>query len=99
MQMMSLTSTYIAAKEVPILMPGASVDIDADDIAFPKPLSEAPTGEYRVQAVLDVHHSYNYEGRSAGDLVSVPTNIIVPFADSAAPSITLAKVILEPLIR
>ena len=96
MQMMSLTSTYIAAKEVPILIPGASVDIDADDIAFPKPLSQAPSGEYRVQAVLDVHHSYNYDGRSAGDLVSVPTNITVPFADSAAPSITLTKAIPEP---
>jgi S-formylglutathione hydrolase FrmB len=96
MQMMSLTSTYIAAKEVAILVPGASVDIDADDIAFPKPLSEAPPGEYRVQAVLDVHHSYNYDGRSAGDLVSIPTNVTVPFANSAAPTLTLAKTIPEP---
>lgn len=96
MQMMSIASVYIAAKEVPNLAPGASVDIDADDIAFPKPLSEAPAGEYRVQAVLDVHHSYNYDGRSAGDLVSVPTKVAVPFADSAAPTLTLAKTIPEP---
>ena len=96
MQMMSLSSTYITAKEVTVLMPGASVDIDADDIAFPKPLSEAPSGEYRVQAVLDVHHSYNYDGRTAGDLVSVPTNITVPFANSAAPTLTPAKAIPEP---
>jgi S-formylglutathione hydrolase FrmB len=96
MQMMSITSVYIAAKEVPSLAPGTSIDIDADDITFPRPLSEAPAGEYRVQAVLDVHHSYNYDGRSAGDIVSVPANITVPFADSAAPALTLAKTIPEP---
>ena len=34
MQMMSLISVYIAAKEVPSLAPGARVDIDADDVVF-----------------------------------------------------------------
>src|SRR5208283_3811301 len=32
----SPTSVYIAAKEVPYLTPGASVDVDTDDIAFPE---------------------------------------------------------------
>jgi hypothetical protein len=78
MQMMALTSVYIAAKEIPGLAPGASVDIDADDIVFPAPLSQAPNGSYQVQAVLDVHRSYNYDGRSAGDIVSVPATINIP---------------------
>jgi hypothetical protein len=96
MQMMSLTSVYIAAKEVPSLASGATVDIDADDIAFPTPLSQAPNGKYQVQAVLDVHHSYNYDGRSAGDLVSVPTVIDLPIAGPSAPSLTLGEKVPEP---
>ena len=96
MQMMALTSVTIAAKEVPSLAPGASVDIDADDIAFPAPLSQAPGGKYQVQAVLDVHHSYNYDGRSAGDIVSVPTAITVPYSDASTPSLTLTQALPEP---
>jgi len=96
MQMMALSSVYIAAKEVPSLTPGASVDIDADDIAFPAPLSQAASGKYQVQAVLDVHHSYNYDGRSAGDIVSVPATIDIPFSDASAPNLTLTQVLPEP---
>ena len=72
MDMMSPASVYVAAKEVAHLVPGESVDIDADDVVFPRPLSSAPAGSYRVQAVLDVHHNYNYAGRVAGDLLSAP---------------------------
>jgi enterochelin esterase-like enzyme len=96
MQMMAIASVYISAKEVPSLTPGATVDIDADEIAFPAPLSQAPGGKYQVQAVLDVHHSYNYDGRSAGDLISVPTTIELPFAEGATPSLTLAQTLPEP---
>jgi hypothetical protein len=64
--MMSPTSVYVAAKEVAHLAPGESVDVDVDDVVFPQPFSQAPAGSYRLQAVLDVHHSYNYDGRSAG---------------------------------
>jgi len=96
MQMMAITSVYIAAKEVPSLAPGATVDIDADDQAFPAPLSKAPSGKYQVQAVLDIHHSYNYDGRSAGDLVSAPTIIELPLTGSSAPSLTLTQALPEP---
>jgi hypothetical protein len=96
MQMMALTSVYIAAKEVPSLAPGASVDIDADDIVFPAPLSLAASGKYQVQAVLDVHHSYNYDGRSAGDIVSIPAAISIPFSDASAPTLTLSQILPEP---
>lgn len=96
MQMMALTNVYIAAKEVHDLAPGSSIDIDADDIVFPGPLSIAARGEYRVQAVLDVHHSYNYDGRSAGDIVSVPSTIYLPHIGSIAPTITLAQTLPDP---
>lgn len=96
MQMMALTSVYIAAKEVPSLAPGAPVDIDADDIVFPAPLSLAASGKYQVQAVLDVHHSYNYDGRSAGDIVSVPAAIAIPFSGASAPTLTLSQILPEP---
>lgn len=48
------------------------MDIDVDDVVFPQPFAEAPAGGYHLQAVLDVHHNYNYSGRVAGDLVSSP---------------------------
>jgi len=96
MNMMSPTSVYVAAKEIPILAPGESVDIDADDVVFPGPVSKASAGNYRVQAVLDVHHSYNYLGRAAGDLVSAPISIGVPFTSSSTPSLTLTQVVPEP---
>jgi S-formylglutathione hydrolase FrmB len=94
MNMMSPASVYVAAKEVPHLAPGDSVDIDADDIVFPGPLSRAPAGSYRLQAVLDVYHNYNYQGRVAGDIVSVPVTVSVPL--SGAPAITLSQTVPEP---
>ena len=99
MNMMSPTSVYVVAKEVPHLAPGESVDIDADDIVFPRPLSKAPAGSYRVQAVLDVYHNYNYQGRVAGDIISVPVNVNVPLAGSPTPALTLRRRYRLRLIR
>ncbi len=59
--------TWIAAQEVHDLAPGASVEIDADTLAYPRPFGQAPAGTWEMQAVLDVDHSYNYGGRSATD--------------------------------
>ena len=92
MDMMSPTSVYVAAKEVEYLAPGDSIDIDVDDIVFPGPLPQAASGSYRVQAVLDVHHTYNYEGRAAGDLLSVPVTVSVPLDDSANNALILTQV-------
>jgi S-formylglutathione hydrolase FrmB len=64
------TQVYVAAKEVQTWLPGAVVDVDADDLVFPTPLSTAKPGDYQLQAVLDVAHNYNYLGRSPGDLIS-----------------------------
>ena len=92
--MMSPESVYVAAKEVPRLAPGESIDIDADGLVFPRPLSQTPAGSYRVQAVLDVHYSYNYNGRAPGDLMSAPVSLDLP--SSTSPTLTLAHVVPEP---
>jgi S-formylglutathione hydrolase FrmB len=94
MNMMSPESVYVAAKEVSHLAPGETIDIDADDLVFPRPLSEAAVGTYRAQAVLDVGHTYNYDGRASGDLISTPVSIELPF--SASPTLTLAQIVPEP---
>lgn len=61
---------YAAAREVDNWTPGTIVDIDADDLVYPAPLSSAKPGDYQLQAVLDVGHTYNYSGRGPGDLLS-----------------------------
>ena len=94
MNMMSPASVYVVAREVPHLAPGESVDIDADDIVFPGPLSKAPAGSYRLQAVLDVYHNYNYQGRVPGDIVSAPANLNLPLG--TPPSVTLSETVPEP---
>jgi hypothetical protein len=96
MDMMAPTSVYVVAKEVPQLLPGSSVEIDGDDVVFPRPLSQAAAGSYRVQAVLDVNHSYNYDGRGAGDVLSTPTALSLPLDASSAPVLTLSQVVPEP---
>ena len=93
MNMMTPTSVTIAAKDLRSLVPGEQVDVDADDLVFPGPLSKAAPGSYSVQAVLDVHHSYNYNGRAPGDLISAPLSVELPL--SASPSLTLAQVVPE----
>jgi hypothetical protein len=47
MNMMAPTSVYIAAKEIRSLAPGELVDVDAEDLVFPLPLSRATAGHYR----------------------------------------------------
>jgi hypothetical protein len=83
----------IAAQEVARLEPGATVDLDADTTAFPTPFSQLKPGRYAVQAVLDRDHSYNYTGRSSGDLVSGVVEMDLP-GDTAKP-LTLATVVPE----
>ncbi len=63
-------ATWVAAREVHDLAPGATIDIDTDGTAYPKPFSDLAPGDYQVQAVLDVAHTYNYSGLTAGDLIS-----------------------------
>lgn len=96
MDMMSPTKVYIAAKEITGLMPGQTVDIDADATVFPTPLSQAPKGDYQVQAVLDVAHTYNYDERQPGDLFTPVTDLKTwnPLTDSP-PDLTLSTTVPE----
>jgi len=87
------TQTTLAAREVSQWQPGQSIDIDADRLAFPAGYSQLPPGDYLVQAVLDVDHSYNYIGRGAGDLVSEVVKIHLPTA--SIPTLTLVKALPE----
>jgi len=70
MNQMMPNATYVAAKEITSWTPGTTVDIDADDLVFPQPLSNVPIGDYQAQAVLDIEHTYNYVGRQPGEPVS-----------------------------
>ncbi len=64
------SSTSIAAEEVTDLHPGESIDVDVDQIAFPAPFSSLKPGTWEAQAVLDVNHTYAYDGLNPGDLES-----------------------------
>jgi len=64
------SATWVAAEEIHDLEPGKTVEVDADQVAFPKPFSELGAGQYEAQAVLDVEHTFNYGGRAAEDWVS-----------------------------
>ncbi len=90
------TAVYVAAKEVADLAAGKSVDVDTDDMAFPAGFSSLKPGDYQAQAVLDVNHTYNYSGRSAGDLVSdvVALASFTP-GQGAEPAFTLNDAVPE----
>ena len=67
---MNPRSVWIAAVEVHNLEAGKSIEIDPDALSFPAPFSTAPKGDYQFMALLDVDHSYTYDGAGDGDLYS-----------------------------
>jgi Putative esterase len=81
--------TSVTAQEVHDLAPGASVEIDADQIAYPKPFSALPADDYEVQAVLDTEHTYNYSGRTPDDWISPILTLTKWSPASAEPTLTL----------
>jgi hypothetical protein len=90
------TAVYVAAKEVSDLTAGKSVDVDTDDVAFPASFSSLKAGDYQAQAVLDVNHTYNYNGRGAGDLISdVVTLASFTPGQGAEPAFMLNEVVPE----
>jgi S-formylglutathione hydrolase FrmB len=62
--------TFVCAREIRDLAPASSVEVDADEIAYPRAFSQIAPGTYEVQAVLDVEHAYNYKERVPEDWVS-----------------------------
>ncbi|WP_115514738.1 MULTISPECIES: alpha/beta hydrolase [Xanthomonas] len=83
------SATTVAAQEVAGLAPGASVQIDLDNIAYPNGFSALPAGAYLFQAVLDPDHSYGYSGRDGGDLLSAVTAVTLG-KGAALPALTLS---------
>jgi hypothetical protein len=57
------------------LAPGKSIELDPDEIAYPKPLSQAPAGDYQVMALLDVDHNAAYNTFTNPDLRSVVVQV------------------------
>jgi len=91
------SATSVAAREISGLQPGSSIDIDVDSLAFPAPFFSLKPGMYEAQAVLDVDHTYVYDGPEAGDLESP----VVPLADwtpgsGSEPAFVLNHVMAAP---
>jgi enterochelin esterase-like enzyme len=88
----SPSDTWIAGEDVLHLAPGASLTLDADEVAFPHPFSQMPAGQWEFQAVLDTDGSYNYSGRNAADWIS-PVVEVADFrpGTSAIPTLTLDR--------
>jgi Putative esterase len=80
-------STWIAAKEIQDLQPGQSIEVDANDKAFPHAFSQAPAGQWEAQAVLDVDHTYNYSGRGSTDWQSS----VISLSGTGATELTLTE--------
>ncbi len=78
----------VAAQETCHIAPGETQWIDADHLAFPTPFSALKPGVYAVQVVLDVHHDYNYLGRTSEDAVSPVIKLQIG-AGGASPSFVL----------
>jgi len=89
-------STWITAREVVDLAPGATVDVYDNEPSYPTPLSKAPAGDYQAMALLDVNHHYAYNGISAGDIRSevIPLKALDP-AHAGAIELTLTNVAPE----
>jgi enterochelin esterase-like enzyme len=85
-------ATAIAAREVEDLSAGGTVAVDGENGVFPMALSALPPGTYRIQALLDRNHDYNYGGRGPGDLVSPVIEVSLP---GPIPAIELTRMIPE----
>jgi S-formylglutathione hydrolase FrmB len=83
----------IEAREVGDFRAGATVTVNGETESFPAPLSALPPGTYRLQAVLDRNHDYNYGGRGEGDLVSDVVEVTLP---GVIPAIELKTELPSP---
>ncbi len=90
------TDAWVCAREVHDLAPGAAVEVNADEIAYPKPFSALPTGIYEAQALLDVNHDYNYKQRGPQDWTS-PVVMLAGWKPgiSAEPVLSLDRRVIE----
>lgn len=92
-------AVYITGMEITNFGSGRAIDVDPDLLAFPRPFSAAPAGEYQVMALLDLDHSYTYNGAAPGDISSPVIKINIPLTEveltlsilAPEPKITLAE--------
>jgi enterochelin esterase-like enzyme len=89
---MNPNAVYISGTEITNLEAGKPVEIDADELAFPAKFSAAPAGEYQIMALLDLNHSYTYNGAGAGDLYSKVVKVSMPAAET---ELTLSQIAPE----
>ena len=89
-------NTWVAAREVQNLAPGASVEVDGSDIAFPASFASMPAGDWEAQAVLDPDHTYNYLGRNPTDWLSPVLALPHWSPTGAEPALTLTALIPDP---
>src|SRR5579863_8088452 len=80
--------TAVSAREIRDLAPGSFIEVDADELAYPKPFSQLPPATYEAQAVLDVDHTFNYSGRGPADWVS-PVAPLAGWTPGSGPEPTL----------
>src|SRR5256714_5641588 len=92
-------SVYLTGLEIRNLEPGKPIEVDPDALSFPAPFSTAPAGDYQLMALLDLDHSYTYDGTGAGDLYSA-ISTIHNLKPSSSPTIelTLAKRVPEQTV-
>jgi S-formylglutathione hydrolase FrmB len=84
-------ATWVTAQEVHDLAPGASVEVDGTEAAFPSSFAAMPAGNYEAQAVLDPDHSYNYSGRGPQDWISPVVAMPGWSPRGSEPSLTLSE--------
>ena len=90
------TDVWVCAHEVRDVAPGSTIEVDADELAFPRPFSRLPGGIYEAQAVLDVNHEYAYRERAPQDWVS-PVVMLAGWKPGAReePVLSLERRIVE----
>ncbi len=89
---MNPNAVWISGTEIQNLQAGKTIEINADELAFPSKFSDAPKGEYQIMALLDANHSYTYDGAGAGDFYSEVVKKKMPDDET---ELTLSKVIPE----
>ena len=90
------SSVFLTGVEVHNLEPGKTIEVDPDALAFPGPFSTAAAGDYQIMALLDVNHSYTYDGTGGGDLYS-KVSVVPHLNPASSPTIelTLTEVVPE----
>jgi hypothetical protein len=92
-------SVWITAVEVRNFAIGKQIEIDPDVLSFPAPFSTAPMGDYQFMALLDLDHSYTYDGAGGGDIHSqvVTRRNLNPASSSQPVELTLTSPLQDGL--